>query len=115
VSARESPLLREVILAVSAEAGVFSWRENVGAAQDRATGQVIRFGVPGCSDILAIVAPYGRLLALETKSSKGKQRLAQRIFQAQVERVRGVYALVRTVPEALAALQLARSLPGSST
>ena len=108
----ESPVLREVLLAVACQPDVLCWRQNVGAAKDRATGQVVRFGVPGCADVIACVS--GVFVALETKRPRGgKHAENQKRFRDAVVRAGGIYRLVRSEEEALVALAEARSLAAS--
>lgn len=91
------------------------WRNNtgqawMGKAMPLKAGQVItarhgdvlirgahpvRFGLPGSSDVLGLVGPSGRFLAVECKTLKGEQHEQQEKFQAMVERFGGVYVLVR--------------------
>lgn len=60
-------------------------------------GRFVRFGTPGCADILA--SHKGRFLWLELKSPKGRQSEAQASFQERVEREGHTYLLVRSVDE----------------
>lgn len=70
------------------------WRNNTGALRDP-TGRLIRFGLPGSADILGLIGPEGRFLAIECKTQRGRQTEQQRKFQAMVERHGGLYVLAR--------------------
>ena len=65
----------------------------------------IRFGLPGGSDLLGIMAPVGRILAVEVKSATGRQSEQQHAFQVMIERFGGVYILARSVAEAETGIQ----------
>lgn len=75
------------------------WRANTGAARLPGRGgtiRLVRFGVPGCSDIVAVVPRSGRLLAVEVKRSQGgKLTKSQANFLDAVDDAGGV-ALVIT-------------------
>jgi hypothetical protein len=77
-------------------------RVNTGAAMVK--GRLVRFGVPGTADICGVIAPAGRFLAIEVKSTSGKQREAQKTFQRVVEAMGGLYVLARSVSDVDAAL-----------
>lgn len=59
---------------------------------------------PGASDLLAIVAPHGRFLALEVKTGRAVPTREQHAFLAMIDSMGGVGRIVRSVAEALAAL-----------
>lgn len=90
----EAPVLHECLAWLHAH-GVFVWRNNTGTywSGDRP----ISYGYPGSADIIGLLPGSGRFLAIECKSSIGKQSRKQLHFQEQVERDGGVYLLVRSV------------------
>lgn len=103
-------------LAYLRHAGVTHWRANTGAARLPGKGgrqQLVRFGVPGQSDILAVIAPQGRLLAIEVKRPGGRATAAQRAFQQNVVAAGGFAGVVHSVEELRALLSSAgvESLP----
>jgi hypothetical protein len=53
----------------------------------------------GTADIFFIV--YGRIIFVETKRAKGKQRETQKLFQNKVESVGALYWLVKSFDEFL--------------
>jgi hypothetical protein len=65
---------------------------------------MVKLGEAGLPDIIVIVPSNGRVLGLEVKSQKGKQRPAQREFQSKLETVGGSYRLVRNLEQAMAAV-----------
>lgn len=88
-------LVNACLLALTEE-GVLAWDNQTGAAkiQDR----FIHFGLKGSSDILGCLPPTGRLIGVECKVGRDRQRDRQKGFQKAVERCGGLYLLVRDVP-----------------
>ena len=89
----EAAALIEVLQALRAHPAV-SWceRQNSGAAK---VGQrFIRFGWPGCADILGQMK-NGRFLACEVKAPKGKLRPEQVIFLERIRAAGGVAFVAR--------------------
>jgi hypothetical protein len=61
----------------------------------------IRWGLcPGSSDLIAIVAPRGRLAAVELKSERGRLRPEQEAWLARMRALGAVAGEVRSVEEA---------------
>lgn len=96
------------------------WRNNVGQTTT-GTGErrsTVRFGLAvGSSDLLAIVAPHGRWLAIEVKAedwrpahsgAKHKHEEEQRQWMAIVRRFGGVAGFAQCESDALALLEEAR-------
>src|SRR4051812_32442799 len=108
----EAEILRAILIALGARPECRIFRNSVGQAHDPASGQHVRFGLcPGASDLLAIVAPYGRWLALEVKSQTGQLRPDQKRFLAMIRGWGGIAEVVRSVDDALAALRRAQQAP----
>lgn len=98
----ERDIQREILLALGRMERVRAFRLNVGFAKDR-RGRGVRFGVPGMADILVLVGP--RYLWLEVKIPSGRQSPEQRAFESMVSELGGAYRLVRSVEEALRAVE----------
>ena len=64
--------------------GVFCWRQNSGALATPGGGFMRSADINGVADIIGVL-PGGRFLAVECKSSRGKQTAPQRSFQSSVE------------------------------
>ena len=111
----ESAVLRAV-LDLLAWRGVLAWRSNQIPAPLPGGKGFRRFvGMPGCSDIIAVVPTWanvatrdncwssvtqiGRFAGIEVKRVGGKQSPAQREFQRRVEAAGGVYAVVSDAKE----------------
>lgn len=124
---RESPLLHAIRAALAREPGVTIWRNNVGVDTSRG----VRYGLGvGSADLVGLVvvhcptcnAPHsspaclsglharalGRFFALEVKTAAGRLSREQKIWQGAVTHAGGFSAVVRSVDEALAALERAR-------
>lgn len=104
----ERDVQQAIRLAVGSMPGVVLWRNSIGAAKG-ADGRWSRYGLcPGSADLIGIVAPHGRFLALEVKGARGRASADQVMFLALVERMGGVGEVVRSVEEATAAVARAR-------
>jgi hypothetical protein len=68
------------------------------AASLKAEG--VKRGVPD----ICIMLPYGRVGWMELKTTKGRQSLEQKGFEARCARIGHPYALVRSIDDAQAAL-----------
>ena len=60
---------------------------------------VTSYGTPGMPDILGIMAPTGRFIAIETKSSTGKQTQEQRLWDRMIISLGGIYILARSIED----------------
>ena len=99
---REQDIQRLIMLALS-EAGCLIFRNNVGVLKN-AAGIPIRFGLAvGSSDLIGI-APGGRFLAVEIKTSKGRATPEQLRFIEAVRARGGIAGIARSPAEALALL-----------
>jgi hypothetical protein len=101
----ESVVLRQC-LAVLRLRGVLAWRNNTTGVWDAARGRFRTFtGLKGVSDILGVLAPSGRLLAVETKAEGGRLTPAQAAFLDAVRAAGGLSLVVRDSRELDAALR----------
>jgi hypothetical protein len=107
----EHDFLREATLWL-AVGGVFEWRNNTGVARNPETGQHVRFGIPGGSDLLCVVPPFGRFLGVETKAADGRQSKKQKVFEMAVKSAGGVYVLARTLEDVRRGYEEAQQIPG---
>lgn len=90
------------------EPGLVLWRNSTGVAQTE--DRTIRYGLAvGSADLIGILAPAGRFVALEIKTPTGRVSEEQRLFLALVQRQGGFGAVVRSVDEAVAAIARARA------
>jgi len=89
----EAATQRQLLAILGPVAGLHVERTNTGVAVDPRTGRHVRFGTPGAPDIRLTVA--GLAVAIECKSSTGRQSEQQRRWQAAHEAAGGVYLLCR--------------------
>jgi len=89
----EAGALHEVLLALRNHPAV-AWveRQNSGAA--KVGNRFIRFGWPGCSDVIGQLRD-GRFLACEVKAAKGRVRPEQQVFLDRVRAGAGVAFVAR--------------------
>lgn len=100
----EAEIQCEIRKALGLDPDLVLWRNNSGAMPSAAGGAPVRFGLAkGASDLIGICA--GRFIALECKTPKGKPTQDQLKFIQLVRRKRGFAAIVRSVDDALAAVQ----------
>lgn len=117
---REGPLVAEVLLALGTRRDLKVWRNNTGMLPDPRTGRWISFGLKGSADILGIrrvqlPAPYGavgQFIAFECKSATGRLRPDQDRFRLMVESMGGVYVVVRSVADAINAVEGSNGVNG---
>lgn len=100
---RESEIQVAIMQALAGAPRIRFWRNNTGSLEDR-NGRRVNFGLVGSADLLGILAPEGRLLAIECKSPTGRQSPAQVAFGTMIERFGGVYILARSVADVLETL-----------
>ena len=111
----ESTLLRRIRLVLGRDPRVALWRNNVGVLRD-ARGTPIRYGLAvGSADLIGLVSPHGRMIALEVKAPCGRVSAAQQQWLALVRAHGGVAEVVRTVEEAERALDTAARAAVGST
>lgn len=80
--APEQAALHEVLAALRSHPAV-SWCERMNTGAARIGDRFIRFGFPGCPDVLGQLKD-GRLLAVEVKAPAGRLRPEQRAFLSLV-------------------------------
>lgn len=112
-SRSEADRLQGIRLAVGALEDVVLWRNGVAGVESydhtRGGARHHHAGLPkGSSDLIGVLAPLGRLLALEVKTDRGRVTDEQQMFLALVRRMGGFGAVVRNEEEALAAIARAR-------
>jgi VRR-NUC domain len=87
---------------------VVLWRNHTGVTQG--DERVRRYGLcVGSSDLVGILSPSGRFIAIEVKSDSGRTTKEQELFLALVRRMGGFACVVRSVDDALQAVARARA------
>lgn len=98
-----SDLVRAVELALGSRPDVRIWRQNSGAFITQDGARHVRTGINGMADLSGILSG-GRRLEVECKTGSGRQTPAQLRFGEMITRMGGVYVVVRSVEEAVAAI-----------
>lgn len=80
--------------------GVVLWRNNSGATRTQAGG-FVRFGAVGSADLLGVLPPSGRLVALEVKQPGKKPTPAQVVWLESVKAAGAVAGVVTSLAEAV--------------
>ena len=84
---RERDLIRDVLTMLQ-QRGIFAWRNNTGAVKQ--SSRFIRFGVKGSADIIGILPPEGKFLAIECKGRWRKPTEEQLQFIAEIKKRGGI-------------------------
>ncbi len=97
----ERDIQHAIRLASSRIPGLTLWRQGVGVATT-ADGRKQRFGLcVGSSDLVGVLAPSGRFVAVEVKTDTGRLRPEQELFLALVRRSGGIAFVARSVDDFL--------------
>lgn len=107
----ESTIQNEIRWALGQRGDLVLWRNNVGVAVN-GSSRVVYGLAPGSADLIGILAPSGRFVALEIKTPTGKTTKEQELFLQLVRTRGGFAAVVRSVDEANAAIE--RALTGAN-
>ena len=101
--------MNQIREAVTREGSVRIFRNNVGVLPDPRTGGYIRFGLAvGSADLIGVLKPDGRFIALEIKTPTGKTTPEQEAWLNTIRSFGGVAEVVRSVDEAMVVIQKAR-------
>jgi len=98
----EAAALLEVLKAVRAHPLV-AWCERMNSGAAKVGGRFIRFGWPGCPDVLGQLKD-GRLLGVEVKSRTGRLRPEQAVFLERIRGAGGVAFVARDLRDVVKAL-----------
>lgn len=101
---RETPLMRAIHAAVLETGRALLWRNNTGLATYGAAKVRYGLGVGG-ADLVGLLRPIGRGFALEVKTARGRLAPEQIAWHRAWSEAGGFVACVRSVDEALAALE----------
>lgn len=102
----EAAALMEVLKALRAHPAV-CWCERMNSGAARMGARFVRFGWPGCPDVLGQLND-GRLLGVEVKASKGKLRPEQAVFLDRIRGAGGVAFVARDLRDVLRELDIAK-------
>jgi hypothetical protein len=59
-------------------------------------GNIVKYGLKGSSDIVGVVGPHGKFLAIEIKTGGATHTKEQRSFETTVKLLGGYYVTLRT-------------------
>lgn len=99
---KESELVRDLLGFLGLYPQILAWRQNQGALRANYKGKdrLTRFsGAKGISDIIGLVGPNGRFLAVEAKLPGNKPTDDQSAFLARVEEAGGIACLAYDVSD----------------
>ncbi|WP_373047220.1 hypothetical protein [Vulgatibacter sp.] len=97
----EGPVVRAIERMLRRRTDIYAWRNNTGAYKPTKGNRFIRYGHKGSADFLGVTRG-GRFIALEAKRPDGGvQSKSQREFEEKVLEQGGIYAIVRSVDEAM--------------
>lgn len=99
---KEGAALVEVLKALRAHPAV-SWAERQNTGSARIGGRFIRFGWPGCPDVIGQLRD-GRFLGCEVKGPTGRLRPEQAVFLERIRASGGVAFVGRDCTDVFAAL-----------
>ena len=103
----EAAALVEVLKALTAHPAV-AWCHRMNSGAARIGKRFVRFGWPGCPDVLGQLKD-GRLLGVEVKASKGRLRPEQSIFLERIRCAGGVAFVARDCRDVFCELDKAGS------
>jgi hypothetical protein len=99
----EAAALVEVLKTLRAHPLV-AWCERMNSGAAKMGGRFVRFGWPGCPDVLGQLKD-GRLLGVEVKAAKGKLRPEQSLFLERIRAAGGVAFVARDCRDVLRQLE----------
>jgi hypothetical protein len=98
----EAAALLEVLQALRAHPAV-AWVERMNTGAAKLGRRFVRFGFPGCPDVLGQLHD-GRLLAVEVKGPRGRLRPEQKVVLTRVAAAGGVAFVARSLRDVVVAL-----------
>lgn len=98
---REQEIQKEILHWLNTQYDIFAWRCNsTGIFDGKGYRKQGGFNIRGVSDILAILSPSGKLLAIEVKTDTGKLSTEQFAFIAKINKMGGQAAVCRSLSDA---------------
>ena len=110
---KEAAALVEVLQALRVHPLV-AWVERMNSGAVRIGGRFVRFGWPGCPDVLGQLTD-GRLLGCEVKGPAGKLRAEQSVFLEHIRCAGGVAFVARDCADVFRELQQWADAPSKET
>lgn len=107
-NAAHTHLRNAILVAIGNLPDVQVWAMNPQSPPDAITGRVFRCGPVGMADIVGIVGPRGRFVAIELKTGRGMLSDDQKRWHALVLAQGGIAIVARSVDDAMRAIEEAR-------
>ena len=104
----EAAALVEVLKALRTHPAV-AWAERMNSGAAKVGGRFIRFGWPGCPDVLGQLND-GRLLGVEVKAQAGRLRPEQAVFLERIRCAGGVGFVARDLRDVMRELNNPKDL-----
>lgn len=98
-------LVDDILFKIGSLPNVRLWTRSVGVANPIGSERIIRFGIPGESDLQGILKPSGRYISIEVKTGSAKLSKAQKNWRNMILSFGGIYVEARSVEEALYAIE----------
>jgi hypothetical protein len=100
-----SALVNRILMRYSVRPDLTLWKMNTGVARALYGERVMRYGIDGGTDIIGIMKPDGRWIAIEVKTGSGELRPNQRAFRQVMLDHGALYILARHEDDVRAALE----------
>jgi len=84
---------------------IVAWKNSNVGIYKKSTGQYIPSGTPGVSDILGVLHPSGRFLAIEVKAPKKYASPTQKVFLEQIRNAGGLAGVCRSIDDVIELLK----------
>lgn len=98
-----SKLVNELLLMIGRDfPNIRAWKNATGTTKIET--RIIKFGLKGSADILGIMKPDGRLLAIECKTGQAIQSKFQKNFEKMIVDFGGIYLVSHAAQETRADL-----------
>lgn len=95
----ERDIKRDILDWLHRQPEIMAWNSPTGVTRIPGTRRTIAYGSPGSADIIGLIAPTGRFLAVEVKGPRGVQSAVQVAWQRAVQTLGGIYILARSVSD----------------
>lgn len=92
-------LVQKILVELSKNPNIRVWQNASGVAKSMDDERVIKYGLNGSADIIGIIAPLGKFLAVEIKTGKARQSIQQIKFQEMITTRGGIYILARSISD----------------
>lgn len=100
--------LKALVLVRLSELGIMAWNAPTGLALPIGTLRPVRYGLPGQADVLAVLPPSGRSLAVEVKTGRSRLSKEQRRWARRFQEAGGLYLPVRSIEDLMVGLEEVR-------